>query len=282
MRANLDCIPCLMRQALEAARKATDDERQQETILREVSKLMGSLPYSHTPPEIAHRVHAIVRDVTGNPDPYRQIKEADNKRALEMYPLLKELVVKSGDRLHTAVKLAAAGNIIDYGVSHEFDIGETVENVLNMDFSVDRYPKFRKDLAAAGNITYLADNAGELVFDKLLIEELGDRKITLVVKGGPIINDATADDVKQCGLEGLVTVERMGNGTAATGHDRSDPEFLSKLAEADLVISKGQGNYEGLNGEAYIYFLLMAKCPLIAQNIGVECGSIVFCGGETG
>ena len=280
MKVNLDCIPCFMRQALEAARKATDDEKLQAEVLREVSMLMSSLSYTHTPPEIAHKVHAIVRDVTGNPDPYRQIKEDDNKLALSMYPWLKELVEKSDDRLHTAVKLAAAGNIIDYGVSHEFDVTDTIKTVLEKDFAVDRYAQFKKDLSDTGNIVYLADNAGELVFDKLLIEELGDRDITLVVKGGPIINDATIDDVRSCSLEDIVTIDCIGNGTPGTGCERTDPKFTSKLRSADLVLSKGQGNYEGLNSEGYIYFLLMAKCPLIARNIGVEKGDIVLCGGE--
>ncbi|MBD3389287.1 MAG: DUF89 family protein [Candidatus Altiarchaeales archaeon] len=280
VKVNLDCIPCFMRQALEAARKATDDEKLQTEVLREVSTLMIGLSYSHTPPEIAHKVHAIVRDVTDNPDPYRQVKDADNRLALGMCPWLKELVEKSDDRLHTAVKLAAVGNIIDYGVIHEFDVKETINKVLDKEFAVDRYAEFREELSDAGNIMYLADNAGELVFDKVLIEELGDKDITLVVKGAPIINDATLEDVKSCGLEDIVNVELMGNGTPGTGYERTDPEFISKLKDADIVLSKGQGNYEGLNSENHIYFLLMAKCELIARNLGVERGSIVFCGGE--
>ena len=281
MKVNLDCVPCFMRQALEAARMATDDERLQAEVLRKVSALMAELSYAQSPPDIAHRVHALVRDVTGNPDPYQKIKEKDNRLALNMYPWLKEIVEKSSnDRLYAAVKLAVAGNIIDYGVSQAFNVKDTVATVLKKDFAIDKYPEFKKQLNDAKTIMYLADNAGEIVFDRVLIEELEDRDVTLVVKGGPILNDATIDDVKSCGLENLVDVEYIGNGTPGSGYERTDQKFSSKLRSADLVISKGQGNYEGLSSERYIYFLLMAKCPLIARNIGVDKGSIVFCGGE--
>lgn len=271
-----------MQQALKTARMATSDEGLQERVLRETAHLMQGVSFDSKPPEIAHEVHRIVREVTKNTDPYRGIKEHDNRMALEMYPWLKELVKSSEDQLYTAVKLAAAGNIIDYGVNQVFNVKETVKEVLGKEFAINQYEEFRRDLAQARNIIYLADNAGEIVFDKLLIEMLGDKNITLVVKGGPIINDATVDDVRYVGLDELVEVDYMGNGMPETGPGRTDPGFLSKLKEADLVVSKGQGNYEGLNEERYIYFLLMAKCQLIAEDIGVKKGDIVFCKGGRG
>lgn len=279
MKVNLDCIPCFMRQALEAARMATDNERMQEDVLRGTATVMVEICFTSKPPEIAHKVHSLVRDITGNSDPYREVKERDNKVALKMYPWLKEIVEESDDRLYTAVKLAAAGNIIDYGVNHVFDLKATIEDVLGKEFSINHYDRFKNCLDDARNIIYLADNAGEIVFDRVLIEELGDKKVKLVVKGGPIINDATIDDVKACGLEGKVKVDFLGNGTLETGPERTDQRFLQKLRNADLVLSKGQGNYEGLSNEKYIYFLLMAKCPLIARDVGVRKGDIVFCRG---
>jgi uncharacterized protein with ATP-grasp and redox domains len=280
VKVNLDCIPCFMSQALKTARMATSDERLQADVLRQTAILLSSLSYARSPPEIAHQVHQLVRNVTGNPDPYKKIKEHDNRLALEMYPRLKEIVENSEDRLYTGIKLAVAGNIIDYGVNQEFDVGETIHAVLNKDFALNRYEQFKKDLDAAENITYLADNAGEIVFDRVLVEEFQNKDITLVVKGGPIINDAMIEDVEAIGLKDLVKVDVLANGTPGTGPERSDPAFLKKLRKADLVLSKGQGNYEGLSQERYIYFLLMAKCPLIARDIGVEKGDIVFCGGE--
>lgn len=276
MKVNLDCIPCFMRQALEAARMATDDERLQEDVLRSTATLMANICFTSKPPEIAHKVHALVREITGNSDPYKRVKEHDNTMALKLYPKLKEFVEESDDRLYAAVKLAAAGNIIDYGVDHAFDVEATIKDVLGKDFAVDHYERFKNCVDDSENITYLADNAGELLFDRILIEELGDRIVTLVVKGGPIINDATLADVKACGLEGSVELDFLGNGSPETGPERMDEGFIRKLRDADLVLSKGQGNYEGFSSEEYIFFLLLAKCPLIAGDIGVRKGDMVF------
>ena len=276
MRVNLDCVPCFMQQALKTARIATDDERKQEEILRETAGLLKNLSYECSPPEIAHRVHELVRRISGCEDPYREVKLHDNKLALDLYPWLKKQVRDSDDPLYTAVKLAVAGNIIDYGVNQEFNVEETVERVLDLDFALNAMDEFREDLDNAKEIYYLADNAGEIVFDRVLIEELKNKRIILVVKGGPIINDATLEDVEIAGLSDKVDVDYMGNGMPGTGPERTDPLFLQKLRDADLVLSKGQGNFEGLNEQDYIYFLLMAKCPLIARHIGVGVGDIVF------
>lgn len=278
MRVNLDCIPCLMRQALEAARMSSDDPGVHERVLRAVAELMHETPYRRTPPEMAHEIHALVREISGNPDPYLKLKERDNRLAMEMYGWMKDTVADSDDPLHTALKMAVAGNIIDYGVGGVFDLEGTVEDVLARDFAVDRCAAFARDLESAGNLMYLADNAGEIVFDRVLIEELDGADVTVVVKGGPILNDATEDDLKAAGIRG-VTVDYMGNGSPGSGPDRNDPGFIEKLKAADLVLSKGQGNYEALNGEGYIYFLLMAKCGLVARDLSVSKGDIVFCGG---
>ncbi len=276
MNVNLDCVPCFMQQALKTARIATDDERKQEEILRETAGLLSRLSYECSPPEIAHQVHEVIRRVSGNDDPYREIKLHDNKLALGLYPWLKQQVRESDDPLYTAVKLAVAGNVIDYGVNRAFNVEETIERVLEMDFALDSMDEFRNELRKAVHIYYLADNAGEIVFDRVLIEEFRDKRITLVVKGGPIINDATLDDVEVAGLGGRVDVDYIGNGMEGSGPERTDPLFLEKLREADLVLSKGQGNFEGLNREDYIYFLLMVKCPLIARHMGVRVADIVF------
>lgn len=281
MNLNLDCIPCFMQQALKATRIATSDEKLQEEALRKTASCLANLPYESTPMEMAHTIYQIIRTVTGNPDPYKKkIKERDNQSALEMYPWLKELLNKSEDRLYAAIKLAAAGNIIDYGVNQEFHLKDTIKSALTWDFAINDYQKFKEDIRHARNIIYLADNAGEIVFDRVLIEEFSEKKITLVVKGGPIINDATLQDVKAVGLDSLVDIDYLGNGEPGTGPERTDPAFLDKLRKADLVISKGQGNFEGLSGEKYIYFLFMTKCLLVAKDIGVKKGDIVFTKGS--
>ncbi|MFH1722182.1 MAG: ARMT1-like domain-containing protein [Candidatus Altiarchaeota archaeon] len=283
MKANLDCVPCLLRQSLEASRRAQADKTQQERILRRSAEFLSNVDYRQSPPEIAHHIHAIVREVTGNEDPYKKLKDHDNKLALTLYPCMKEMVAKADDSFMMAVRLAIVGNIIDYGVGQEFDVLKHVKEATKKEFTLGDYPRFKKDLAAAKTIMYLADNAGEIVFDRLLIEEIvkqfGEKDITVVVKGGPIINDATVDDAKNIGIDKLVKLDIVGNGMPNTGLERSDPKFISKLKSADLVIAKGQGNFEALSEEKYIYFLLMAKCQLVARELGVPQGSLILKGG---
>lgn len=226
MRVNLDCVPCMLQQALKTARLATDDMRLHELVLKKTAELLAEVDYANTPPELAHRVHGIVREITGNPDPYKKIKEHDNRLALRLYPGMKKIVSDSDNPLYTAVKLAVAGNIVDYGVNHVFDLKETLGEVRVKDFARNMFPDFERELRNAQHIMYLADNAGELVFDRLLIEEFRDKDVTLVVKGAPIINDATLEDVKQVGLSDLVEVDFIGNGVPGTGSERTDPSFL--------------------------------------------------------
>ncbi len=285
MKARLDCIPCLLRQSLEAGRHAKAPDERQEEILRAAATHLAAADYTLTPPELAHDIHAIVRRVTDSEDPYERLKADDTQSALELYPKLKELVSSAPHPLHRAVKLAIAGNIIDYGVGQSFDVYRHVEAVLEQSFAIDAFDDFQDALTSARTITYLADNAGETVFDRVLIEaiddSIGSKEITYVVKGAPIINDATVEDARAAGLAGLVSFDVVGNGMPESGPDRRDPAFLAQLEQADLVIAKGQGNYEALSDQPFIFFLLMAKCSLVAADLGVPPGSLILTGGGT-
>ena len=278
MKTYLDCIPCFIRQALEASKMATDDEAKREKALKAVlSELRKTSLKNKIPPQIARKVHRIVRKITKNDDPYKKVKDEYNKKALGMYPSLKRKVAKSKDRLLTATKLAIAGNIIDFGPSSKFDLERTIKDVLTQDFAINHFGYFRKMLSHSKKILYLGDNAGEIVFDRILLEVLKDKEITFVVKGGPIINDATVEDAKSVGIDKIAKIEVISNGDPGTGPARRSKEFLKRLKDADLVISKGQGNYEALSDvDANIFFLLKVKCSLIARDIGAEVGDIVI------
>ena len=277
MKTYLDCIPCFVRQALEASKMATGDEALQEKALKAVlSELEKTSIKNKIPPQIARKVHHIVKKVTKNNDPYVKVKDEYNRKALKMYPSLKRTVAESKDRLLTATKLAIAGNIIDFGPSSKFDLDKTIEDVSDQDFAINHFNRFRKALKSSKKIIYLGDNAGEIVFDRILLEELKGKDITFVVKGGPIINDATAEDAKFAGIDKIARILTVSNGEPGTGPDRNSKRFINFLKGADIVISKGQGNYEALNEvDANIFFLLKAKCPAIARDIGVKIGGIV-------
>jgi len=278
MKSNLDCISCFLRQALEASRMATDDEEVQREVLDEVMDILRNLEFEgEKPPEIGKYVHRAVKEITDTQDPYKKIKEEQNEEALKIYPKLEEKVENSNNRLLTAVKIAIAGNVIDLGPGHEIDLEEEVEEVLSKELSIDNYDEFKANLEKSETIFYLGDNAGEIVFDKILLREMQDKEIFYFVKGAPKINDAMAIDAKKAGIDEYAKVDVVGNGRLGTGPERDSPEFIERMQEADMTISKGQGNYEALSEvPANIFFLLKAKCPVIADDLGVDVGDIIL------
>ena len=283
MKIYLGCIPCFARQAVEAAEMSTNNLKLREKIVREVLKAASVIPFDKTPTHMGKEIHRIIRNTLGeNIDPYKHLKDKYNKKAMKIYPEMKKIVKKSNNPLETAVRIAIAGNIIDFGITttdsiiHLMDI---VNETLTRPFAINHFDKFIKDLENAKNILYLADNAGEIVFDRILIEEIPDYKnrITLAVKGHPIINDATIEDAKQTGLTEIVKVIENGGDAPGTILEECSKDFLEVFEKSDLIISKGQGNYETLSETHYnIYFLLKAKCPVIAGDLNVNVGDIII------
>ncbi len=278
MKTYLDCLPCFMNQALRAGRVATNDEKKIKKLLDEIGMLIGKIPMEHTPPETGAIIYRRVSEITGNADPYREIKEKNISQALSLYPELKKKVAESNDRLLTALRLAVAGNIIDLGVGKEFNIRDDVEKTLHQKFAICDYELFKQELNKAKEILYIGDNSGEAVFDKILIEELG-KPVTFVVREIPIINDITIKEAKLIGIDKIAKVISSGTTAPGTILDICNDDFLKIFVNADMIISKGQGNYEGLSGtDIPIFFILKAKCSVIADNIGVQENDIVLKG----
>jgi len=276
MRTYLDCIPCFFAQALKAARIAGADENMQKKILDGVSKLVPEFPLDSTPPEMGRIVYQLVNKLTGNEDPFREIKKSSNQLILNLYPKLEMMVENSKDRVLTAMRLATAGNIIDYGAPTSFEIEEEVTNCLKSNFAVFDYSEFKQALDNTESILYLGDNAGEIVFDKLLIEEL-EKNIIYVVRDKPIINDALIEDAHDCGLDKIAKVISNGSDAPGTALNLCSREFLEIYHKAPLIISKGQGNFETLSEEkAPIFFLLKVKCPVIAKDIGCKVNDLIL------
>jgi len=276
MKTYLDCIPCFFRQALFAARAVTEDEDKIKAILDKVGMLVPDIAMSHTPPETAIRVYGIVREVTGVKDPFKPMKERAIKSALGMVSVLRNMVRESQDPLETAVRIAIAGNVIDFGANPEFHLEQEIRDALEKPLAVDQYKAFGETLEHAEKILYLADNAGETVFDRILIEVL-EKPVTYIVRDVPIINDATLEDAKESGLEEVASVLSSGCDAPGTLLSRCSRAFVERFSQADLIISKGQGNYETLSGErGPLFFLLKVKCPVIARHIGSEEGDIII------
>ncbi|MBN2513627.1 MAG: DUF89 family protein [Sedimentisphaerales bacterium] len=280
MRIYIDCIPCFLRQSIEAARRVTPDPCIHEQVVRGVLGLINNMDTRQTPPAIAQHIHRLIRDLTGIEDPYLGVKKQFNAIAMQLYPKLRKTILDSADPLDTAVRLAIAGNIIDFGVMGklvEGDLHRTISDCLTADFSDIQLEPFREAVQNARDILYLADNAGEIVFDRLLIEQLPREKITVAVKGLPIINDATMDDAVSVGLTELVEVIDNGTDVPGTVLDCCSVSFRKRFEQADLIIAKGQGNYETLSDVAKnIFFILKAKCQVVAHHLGCEVGKMVF------
>jgi len=262
---------------------ATDDEKIHENVLKEVMKHLETISFSNSPPELSRDVHKIIKTITKSKDPYKKVKDQSNQKAKNLYPHLKKLVDEADDPLLMAVKLAIVGNVIDFGTTNRFNLEDMIDTAVKKQFVDEAYPQFKKTLEQAKTILYLADNSGEIFFDKLLIEKLTKRgkDITYVVKANPIINDVLVEDAKFAGIDKLATIMEgdAGQKRSAPGMvlPYASKEFQEKLRSSDMVISKGQGNYESLSDiDREVFFLLMVKCPLVAQDIGTEMAQLVL------
>lgn len=276
MKTYIDCLPCFMDQALRAGRIATKDEAKIKELLDYVGSLIKDIPMENTPPETGDIIYRAVRQITGVADPYKEIKKSNIKEALALYPELKKIVKLSENRLLTAIRIAIAGNVIDLGVNKKFNLIEDVAKILKQDFAILHIDEFIEELDKAESILYLGDNAGESVFDKILIEELG-KPVTYVVRDVPVINDVTIKDAIASGLEEVTEIISSGTSAPGTILNLCNEDFLNRFYSADMIISKGQGNYEGLsNVDRSVFFLLKAKCSVIANNLNVKENDIVL------
>jgi len=279
MKTCYDCIPCFIHQTLEAVRFATADEDIHESVLREVLNAAGRMDLKKSPPLMGQHIHRIIRKFSSSSDPYKKVKDHFNKYALKLYPVLKEMIEKSPNQFETAVRLAVAGNIIDSGVNAKVDqsvIDETIELSLSEQI-FGSIEQLYKDVFSAEKILYIGDNAGEIVFDRLLIEQLPIDRVIFAVRGRPVINDATIADAVDTGMTDIVRVIDNGSDAPGTVLDECSDIFVQSFMDANLVIAKGQGNYETLSDlDKNIFFLLKAKCPVIARHIGCDLGNPVI------
>ncbi len=282
MKVYLDCYPCLLKQAINAAQRAGCSEDQKFSIMNKVLNMLQDMEPGASPPEIARHVHGLVRKVSGSLDPYKEAKKQSTRAALALYPELKALIEKSDDRLGTALRLSIAGNIIDLGIEDEHeDLWHTVNRVLAQDYAIDNEQALRTALENADSLLYLGDNTGETVFDRLLIEEL-NLPITYAVRGMPILNDATMEDALEAGLDKVARLIDNGVDVPGTIMSLCSEEFVEAFQAAPLVIAKGQGNYETMSDTASpkVFFLLQVKCQVIARDMNTPQGSIVIQQGQ--
>ncbi len=279
MKSVPQCLVCMLQQALNTTRLVTDDEAVQKRVLARVAEVVRTCSLDPNPAFISKPVYDIVAEETGVADPYLAIKEATNREALRVLPRLEAMVDAAEDPLDAALHLAVAGNIIDLGIGHAFDIEKDAHAIMEQPFAIHDIDDFRAALRPGVRLLYLGDNSGEIVFDRVLVERLlqTGAEVTFVVKSGPIINDALMADACMAGLTGIVPVIETGSNQIGIGWEEASEAFKQTYETADVILGKGHGNFEtgsGLFGDRY--FLLKAKCEVVARELGVRKGAIVF------
>lgn len=228
------------------------------------------------PPEIVYKIHEKIREITNDPDPYKSVKEQSTIESLKLYPYLKSIMEDSENPLETAVRIAIAGNIIDFGTLTKFDISKNLKRILVQPFAIDHINEFKQRIKKSKHVLYIADNAGETVFDKVLIEIL-NQNVVYAVKSGPIINDATVDDAKSAGIDECAELISCGAQTPGTILRLCNKQFIQEFNNADTIIAKGQANFMMLNNtNNKIFNLLQIKNEYLAYISGLPQKSIVI------
>jgi damage-control phosphatase, subfamily I len=274
MRSEARCIPCVIHQCQRIVQMVTDDESKllsvTHRILDRIQELTLEDPPSIFTSYLLHDTYAAL----GVEDPFVEAKKQMNELGHKAAEAARARIQHTSDPLHTAILYAAAGNIIDIGPRASFDLDAALAN---LHFKHDDYRVLREKLHGAERVTYLLDNAGEIFFDRLLIERLAGLELTIVVKGGPILNDATMHDAEVAGLKQLGRVITTGNRFLGVNWDASSEEFKTAFESADIVIAKGHANFESaVDRERDVFFILKAKCPVVAARLNVQENDAVF------
>jgi hypothetical protein len=280
MKIKYECYPCILRQSIESAEMIGADDQQIKQIIKHFGEILApALNNNFTAPMLAAQMQKYIKKLTKVKDPYFDLKEKNLIQARKLMPLVEEEIAAAEDSLLAALLMSAMGNSIDAGVSLNVNIKENIDLAIADSFAHSDYSRFKEELQTAENLLIIADNTGEALFDLLLLKELKtyNLKITYAVRQLPILNDITAEKAEELGIEEYAEIIKSGTTAPGMLMKEASSEFLEAYQKADLVISKGQGNLEGLlDIEEDIYFLLKAKCEIIADVLEVGLNDFVF------
>ena len=276
MKLTPECYPCIVRQAATAVKLADIDSDRQFQALAAVLRVLASANRQLSPSDVAGETNRVLREITGVEDFYREEKKVSHKLAMGYLDQLRSLVDQGTDRLEQALKVSAAGNIIDVVHVGEYDLWEEAVTTVQGELLGGGLPAFKDKLASGSFILYLGDNVGETVFDRVLIENL-PLPVIYSVKSGPILNDATREDAVAAGIDQVAEIIANGTRSPGTVLSQASDEFLELFERAELVLSKGQANYETLNEQGNkIFFLMRVKCPLVGLAVQAPIGSLLL------
>ena len=270
MKLYLECIPCYIRQILDAAKMVTNDKKLLEHILRKSLIAASEFDSGSIGLLTQAKIQRIIKELLPNSDPYSKIKKKFNFICLQLEEKLKRIIKEANDPFETSLRIALAGNIIDFGPKQTLSkkvILAAIRKAQHQNLNEKNVRLLRENIDKSEKILFIGDNAGEIVLDKIFIEELPKKKISYVVRGGPALNDSTIADAEMVGMTKIVRVITTGLDMPAAVLPLCSKKFLNEYDKSDLIIAKGQGNYEALSDEdKNIFFLLKVKCPVIAES----------------
>lgn len=282
MNITNDCVECIKGQINKALVTLDIEEKKAASINAEVLKRSCSFSQDHTPPFVARDVYEYLASEIGREDPLESIKQESIQSALSFVPFIEKKIRASDDKLFTAIKASVAGNVIDFGAKEQFSLEEEITKVFDTNFAINDYQSLKNKIEEFDDILILADNAGENVFDKILIKIIKrlypNKHITYATRGKPIINDITTKEALQVGIDTFATVISSGVDTPGLEVERASSEFLDIYKKAPLIIAKGMGNYECLESynDKRIFFLFKVKCNVVASHLNQEIGEIIL------
>ncbi|MCY1721716.1 ARMT1-like domain-containing protein [Prolixibacteraceae bacterium Z1-6] len=275
---NYECLICQVKALQKRMDKFEIAKEKRNSLVRKMLKEIATIDLDNAySPEITRNLLEKLKQNSTITDPYDKEKQQSNKELLERYDEFKQRIQNSNDKFDTALRLAIAGNIIDFGPSHKFDISETIEKVFTSDLAINDSKQLRAEIRKAKTILYLGDNCGEIVLDKLFIETINHTNVVFAVRENPILNDATQKEAIEVGIPEVATLISNGDDAPSTLLHRVSKEFLDIYKTADLIIAKGMGNFEGLMDETdpRLFYMLMIKCQVIGNNVGANKGDFV-------
>ncbi len=281
MNITTDCITCLLNQSIRVAKNLKLDEPKSDELTKIAQETISK--YSNvTPVVVASDLYPKMSNFIGSSDIYADLKAKSTKEALKLLTEVEATLESLEDRLEGAIKASVAGNVIDFATPNQFDLSKEFKTVFKTPFAIDNQDKFLDRLKSAKSFMIIADNVGEHVFDKLLLQEINrvypNIELYYATRGVPIINDVTIKEAKEIGLDRVATLIDSGVDTPGLDYSRASSSFMKIYNSMDLILAKGMGNYEALDEvcDNRIYHLLKVKCSVVALSIGANLGDLIF------
>lgn len=285
MKLSIECLPCLLNQAVRLAKAHLEIEEEQRSLVKRIMLELAASEEQASAPYMARRIQRVLKDVLQNSDPYREEKYFYNSEMLKLEGEFSELIKLASEPLETALKLAAAGNIIDFGPGHDLSREKVLKilyETLEKSFQAETFASLKSDLKTAQKILYLGDNAGEIVFDKMFIRTIKEQypylEVDFATRGEAVLNDITEEDAYFVGMDAYAQIINNGTDIPGTDFEHCSKRFQTIFNKADVIIAKGQGNFESLYGigRDNLYYIFLCKCNLFMERCGAKQNDIML------